>query len=178
MPISRTITSNNQGFTLIELTVVLFVIALTVSLTLPLLGKVGDGDLHTAGRRLAGTVKYLYNEAVLEKSLYRLTFDLDHGSYRAERQNADGEWSELPGRMGERELPGSVALKRISINGRGSFTSGRVSMQIYPAGWLDETVLYLQDGKYRQTLRVSSLTGTTEFYDGFREFDQQARPLG
>ena len=170
MPISRTITWNNRGFTLVELAVVLFIIGLTVSLTLPLLGKVGDGDLHAAGRRLAGTIKYLYNEAVLEKTMYRLTFDLDHAAYRAERQNQDGEWQEVPGRMGERELPGSVAIKRIAVNGRGSFTAGQVSMQIYPVGWLDETALYLQDGKYQQTLRISSLTGTTEFYDGFRDF--------
>lgn len=170
MRMSRTIIWNNRGFTLVELTVVLFIIALTVSITLPLLGKVGNADLHTAGRRLAGTIKYLYNEAVLEKTTYRLVFDIEHGVYRAERQKETGEWSQLPDRMGERQLPGSVAIKRISINGRGSFTTGEVTMQIYPVGWLDETALFLQDGKYQQTLRISALTGTTEFYDGFRDF--------
>jgi len=171
MPISPIITSNKRGFTLVELAVVIFILALTASLTMPLLGNVGDAGLHSAGRRLAGTIKYLYNEAVLEKKIYRLTFDLDHAVYRAERQDAGGEWSALPGRMGgEKKMPGSVVIKQISINGRGSFTSGQVSMQIYPAGWLDEMLLYLQDGKYEQTLRVSALTGTTEFYDGHREF--------
>ena len=170
MPISRTTISNNQGFTLIELSIVLFIIALAVTLTLPLLGKVGDADLHSAGRRLAGTIKYLYNEAVLGKTTYRLIFDLDHSTYRAELQSASGEWSQLPGKMGEVKLPGSVEIKRIAINGRGSFSSGEVNLQIYPAGWLDEAALYLQDGKYRQTLRISALTGTTEFYDGFRDF--------
>ncbi len=171
MPISSIMTWNKRGFTLVELAVVLFIIALTASLTLPLLGNVGDAELHTAGRRLAGTIKYLYNEAVLEKKIYRLTFDLDHATYRAERQETGGGWSALPGRMGgDKKLPDSVVMMRIYINGRGSFTSGQVSMQIYPAGWLDEMVLYLQEGKYKQTLRISALTGTTEFYDGYREF--------
>ena len=171
MPISPIITSNNRGFTLVELTVVVFVIALTTSLVLPLVSNVSDVRIHSVGRRLAGTIKYLYNEAVLEKKIYRLTFDLDHATYLAERQERDGEWSGGLGRMeGIKQLPGTVIIPRVYINGRGSFTSGKVSMQIYPAGWLDETVLYLQDGKYKKTLRISALTGTTEFYDGYREF--------
>jgi general secretion pathway protein H len=162
----------NCGFTLVELAIVLFIISLTFSIALPLLGKVSDADLHAAGRRLAGTIKYVYNEAILEKTVYRLTYDLEHAVYRAERQEAGGEWTDLPGKMGgEKTLPGSVSIARIAINGRGSFTSGTISMQIYPVGWLDETVLYLQDGKYKQTLRISALTGTTEFYDGHRDFD-------
>ncbi len=171
MPTSPIITLNNRGFTLVELSIVLFIIALTASLTMPLLGNVGNGNLHSTSRRLAGTIKYFYNEAVLEKKIYRLTFDLDHAAYWVERQNADGEWSALSGRMGGRKkLHGSVRMTRIYINGRGSFTSGQVSMKIYPAGWLDEMTLYLRDGKYKQTLRISALTGTTEFYDGYRDF--------
>ena len=171
MPTSPIIISNKRGFTLIELSIVLFIIALTASLAMPLLGNIGNGNLHSAGRRLAGTIKYLYNEAVLEKKIYRLTFDLDHAAYLAERQGNNGEWTALSGKMGgQKKLPGAVRITRVHINGRGSFTSGQVRMKIYPTGWLDETTLYLRDGKYKQTLRISALTGTTEFYDGYRDF--------
>jgi competence protein ComGC len=170
MPISRTTIWNDRGFTLVELAVITFIIGLMLSLVVPLLGKPGDADLRTSGRRLAGTIKYLYNQAVLDKLNHRLTFDLDHGFYRVTRQEENGEWKPLPDRRWEAGLPGAVIIKKIWIKGRGSFTSGEVAVQIYPEGWLDETVLHLQEGKYKLTLRLSPLTGKTEFYEGHRDF--------
>ncbi|MEW6427401.1 MAG: hypothetical protein AB1568_05130 [Thermodesulfobacteriota bacterium] len=162
--------AGNRGGTLVELAMVLVVIGLLMTLVLPLFARVGDADLRAAGRRLAGTVKYLYNEAALEKCLYRLTFDLDHATYRADRQLPGGEWRPLPGRGGQTRLPDAVAIAAMVVKGRGTFTSGSVSLRIYPMGWLDEAVLHLRQGGYRQTLRLAPLTGTTEFYDGHREF--------
>lgn len=160
----------DSGFTLAELAVVIFIIGLMVTLCLPLLGRRGDSDLRTAGRRISGTVKYFYNQAVLDKTRYRLTFDLDHGLYRIDRQEEDGEWKPLSDRWRETRLPSSVAIRDIDVKGKGDFTKGTVSILIYPVGWIDEAVLHLQEDDYRLTLRISPLTGTTKFYDGFRDF--------
>jgi prepilin-type N-terminal cleavage/methylation domain-containing protein len=165
----RAITWNSRGFTLAELAIVMAIIMVAVSLTLPLLGKTGDADLRASGRKLAGTFKHLYNEAVLEGMNHRLSFDLDRAVFFADRQELDGEWRSVPGRKREQALPGSVNIKQIHVKGRGEFSTGAVGIQIYPVGWVDETVLHLQDGKHRLTMLVSALTGTTEFFDGHRE---------
>ncbi|MEJ2032101.1 MAG: prepilin-type N-terminal cleavage/methylation domain-containing protein [Deltaproteobacteria bacterium] len=161
---------NDRGFTLAELAVVTFIIGLMLVLGLPLLGKTGDSDLRTAGRRVSGTIKYFYNQAILDKLSYRLTFDLDHGLYLIDRQEENGEWKPLPDRWREARLPDSVTIKDIDVKGKGDVTKGTVAIQIYPVGWIDEAVLHLQEDDYRITMRISPLTGTTEFYDGFRDF--------
>lgn len=159
-----------RGFTLAELTVVVFIIALISLLTLPLLGRVGNADLKAAGRQLAGSVKYLYNEAAMQRLTHRLSFDLDAAVISSLRQEDSGEWVPLPGRRGHITLPGSVRLKNVEVMGKGLFSAGTVSMDIFPVGWLEETVLHLEDGPAKMTVRFSPLTGTAEFYDGHREF--------
>ncbi len=177
MPTLKTGICNNpdrladaRGFTLAELTVVVFIIALISLLTLPLLGRVGNADLRSAGRNLAGSVKYLYNEAALQRLTHRMSFDLDAGAISSLRQEVSGEWVPLPGRRARITLPGSVRLKNVEVVGKGLFSSGTVSMDIFSVGWLEETVLHLEDGAGKMTLRFSPLTGSAEFYDGHREF--------
>lgn len=177
MPTLRTGTCNNrmrlsdrQGFTLIELAVVVLIISLMSLLIVPLLGRAGNADLKSASRKLAGTVKYLYNEAALQGQIHRLTFDLDEDSILLFRQEANGEWTALPGRRAQSTLPGSVNLKLVEVVGKGMFTSGQASMDVFPVGWLEQSILHLEDGSAKMTVRFSPLTGTAEFFDGHREF--------
>lgn len=171
MPTCRAGRSNNQrGFTLAELAIIVFIIALFAALTVPSLTGFGERDLHTAARRLAGTIKYLYNEAALEGLTHRLVFDLDTSGYTAGRIEQNRELSTLEGTGGGRELPGDVRFKDIYVNGRGSFSEGNVTIEIFPVGWIEEAVLHLIDGEEELTLRIAPLTGTTEVYEGYRDF--------
>jgi general secretion pathway protein H len=152
MPTCRAGRSNSQrGFTLAELAVVVFIIALFAALTVPSLTGFGERDLSTAARRLAGTIKYLYNEAALERLPHRVV-------------------SELEGTVAGRGLPGDVRFKDIYVTGRGSFSNGTVTIEVFPVGWVEETVLHLIDGEEELTLRIAPLTGTTEVYEGYRDF--------
>jgi general secretion pathway protein H len=58
----------------------------------------------------------------------------------------------------------------MNVTGRGSFTSGEVTLEILPVGWIDETVIYLTEDKREMTLRIIPFTGSTEVYEGHREF--------
>lgn len=173
---SRAGISNNsmvrdqRGFTLAELAIVVLLIALMSALSIPLLGNVSDADLNAAGRRLAGSVKYLYNESALEGRPFRLQFDLDNNLISAQQQRLEnGEWEEVTGRFKPAKLPRSVQMHRVKVEGSGSVTSGTTEMIIHPVGWLDETTLHLVDGKKKMTVWFSPLTGTAEFYEGHRE---------
>lgn len=159
------------GFTLIEIVVVMVLISLFMVLSIPLFGNVGTGSLDTSARRLSGTIKYLFNEAALTGHEYRLIYDLDQRSYRAQVLEADGEVVDDPDQGRQATLKGAVRFRDLQVPGRGKFSAGQVTIRIDPSGWVEETVIHLDDGKDKMlTLRVMPLTGTTEIFEGYRQF--------
>jgi len=175
MPTSRAGTSTETGFTLIELAVVILLIGLFSALVVPMLTGVGQDELKTTARRLAGTTKYLYNEAALSGRPYRLLFDLDAGTYGGRRLEEDGELVAVTGSGSDRSLPEGVRFRDIVVAGRGRSSSGQTWTAIQPVGWVDETLIHLAAGDERVlTLHLQPLTGSTEVYEGYRDFDNLA----
>jgi len=171
MPMCRAGTSPDQsGFTLLELALVVLLISLFTLLAVPLFSGPADAALASSARRLAGTARQLYNEAALSGRECRLVFNLDNGTYTARILGSDGELRPLPGLPAEAALRSGARFADIAVAGRGLTTHGEVTTEFTPAGWLPETVIHLQDGKRTLTLRLLSFTGTSEVYEGYRDF--------
>lgn len=164
--------SNSQaGFTLIELMLVVLLLGLMASLSMPLISGFEPNRLNSSARRIAGTVRYLYNEAAMTGREHRLTFDLSKNSYRASEINAAGELQPLQGIGNEKSLSPGVRFQDIYQPRRGEQKEGKMTTALLPGGWLEETIIHLQDNKDRQlTLRLVPLTGLTEIFEGYRDF--------
>ena len=159
------------GFTLVELVVVMVLISLFMVFSIPLFSNIGTSSLGTSARRLSGTIKYLFNESALSGLEYRLVYDLDRGVYRAQILETNGELIDVFDQGREAALKGDVRFMDLQLPGRGKFTMGQITTRIHPSGWVEETIIHLDDGAGEMlTLRVSPLTGTTEVFDGYREF--------
>lgn len=172
MPTSTAGRSNSQaGFTLIEIALVVVLLGLMAGLTMPMISGLEPDHLNASARRLAGTVKYLYNEAAMTGLEHRIVFDLDHGSYRTVKLSAGGEVQEMKGVAASHKLGAGVRFEAIYQPRHGEFHDGKVTMSILPGGWIDETILHLSnEDKRKLTLRLVPLTGLTEIYDGYRDF--------
>ena len=158
------------GFTFIELVVVMVLISLFMVISVPLFGNIGTSGLEMSARRLSNTIKYLFNESALSGLEYRLIYDLDQGSYRAQILNANGELVEAPDQGRQAKLKGGVRFQDLVVPGRGKMTAGQVTTLIHPSGWVEETIVHLDDGDNRLTLRVMPLSGMTEIFAGYRDF--------
>jgi type II secretion system protein H len=92
MRTSTRATSNiDRGFTLIELSLVLLIIGVLLTLAVPRLGLIGEARLDAAGDKLAATLSYLHDEAALRGRIYRVRFDLDRESWAVDAQAPYGE---------------------------------------------------------------------------------------
>ena len=164
MPISATgiLNKRDGGFTLIEMMVVITLLALFSAISLPLLMNQGDSAERRTLRRLAGTVKQLYNEATLTQDEFLLTFDLDENSISAFRlQTSDGAVEKVP--FGKPASLAPMRLRQVDVVGKGSFRSGQVAVKLFPLGWMEQTRILLENEKgVETTLDFSPLTGSTK----------------
>jgi len=164
-------TRGQTGFTLIELMLVVLLLGLMASITMPLISGFEPDRINASARRLSGTVKYLYNEAAMTGLEHRLTFDLTNDAYRAAKINAAGELQPLQGVGAKKLLSPGVRFASVYQPQRGERSDGEVTTALLPGGWLEETIIHLQDDKeHKLTLRLVPLTGLTEIYAGYRDF--------
>lgn len=163
--------SSERGFTLIELMVVVFLIALFSALVIPRLPDIDAGGSERGARRIAGMTKFLYNEAALTGKEHRLLFDLDHNLLRPRTLNASQEVVAVNGLSDETKLPSGVKFLDVKVAGQEKVSSGAATMTISPSGWLPQTIIHLQNRDQAiLTIRLLSYTGSAEVYEGYREF--------
>ena len=171
MPTLKAGTSTESGFTLIELTLVIALIGLLLGIVIPKLPAVGENRLEASARRIAGMVRFLYNEAALSGVEHRLAVDLDKNVLGGRKLEEDGELVTVTGSGRDQTLSSSVDIVDVSIPGRSKISSGKVSSTIFPVGWMEETVIHLKSDDRTLTLHMQPLTGVTDIYEGYKEFN-------
>ncbi|MEA3362896.1 MAG: prepilin-type N-terminal cleavage/methylation domain-containing protein [Thermodesulfobacteriota bacterium] len=163
LPIGTSI--NRAGFTLIELTVVIVVLSLAGFISLPLLADRGEGDERLMVRRIAGTVKQLYNEATLTRDEHLLTFDIGRNSMSASRLRSSNGVVEKES-TGRKVMLTPLQIKQIDVEGKGTFRTGQVSVRVFPLGWMEATRLLVEKESGGDIwLAFSPLTGSITIDD-------------
>ncbi len=171
MPTLKAGTSTEAGFTLIELTLVIALLGLLLGLVVPRLPAIGENRLEASARRIAGMVRYLYNEAALSGFEHRLRFDLDNNALGGRMLDEDGRLVTVSNSGRDHTLSSSVDIVDVSVPGKNKISSGEVSSRFLPIGWMDETVIHLKSDDRTLTLHMQPLTGATDIHEGYREFN-------
>jgi prepilin-type N-terminal cleavage/methylation domain-containing protein len=160
------------GFTLLELAIVIFIMALMFTLAVPYTGGYRKAHLKSEARRLAGRASYLFDEASAQKVFLRLVFDLDHQVYGVMRLDPyatptpsfgpDHSSASAPVTM-----PSSIAIRDVTVGDLGTFSAGTVATQFYPEGYVDATLIHMIDlSGHVMTLALNPVTGRVIVADG------------
>jgi type II secretion system protein H len=117
--------ARHAGFTLVEVTVVLAVLAIAASVMLPRLPDLGALRVEAAARRLADAITVGRDRAVLGARPLRLMLDLDGGRWTLGAPGSDAEVT---------TLPFQVHLRAVTVGAPPATVAGTVAVTFDPAG--------------------------------------------
>ncbi len=181
--------TKERGFTLIEVMIVVIIIGLMLGLGASILFPGNEAKLRDVSAKLAGTVKFLYNEAAVKNKYYRIVFDLDAQTWSIESStepflvkmieeapkktdakdapaaSPSANFTAEEGFMVEAsKLPSGTKFKDIQVmHLKGPQEHGKVEVYFFPSGYVEPTVINLsdEDDQTFYSLQINPLTGKT-----------------
>ncbi len=170
---------SKSGFTLIELSAVLFVLALIILIGVPVLRSYTDLNLRTGAMRLSSSLRYVFNLSAFRGDLlYRIRINFKERRWYLEyldlQRRGSGATEYLPESSSAGRgllLPQGVNFKGVFINGESisSDVTDEAFMTFFPYGYVPPVVIYLENRRgdvYTITINsFNSFTGITKVFD-------------
>ena len=154
----------SQGFTILEIIIVLFLLAGLLGIILPRISL--DENLGSVGRRMVGTVRSLQSLALTTQKTVRLYVDIDRGVYWP--VILDGNQEKIPIEAAwatPLNLPAAVRVSDILVT-QGKKELGRVELSFYPTGRIDPATMHFVDARNNiLAIAIEPVTGAIRMSD-------------
>lgn len=156
---------DRRGFTLVELSVVLFVLGLVLWLALPRLASIGEPDRNAVFRAIAAGSEAAFDAALFEKREVRLVVDPVGGAWRFQ---GAGERSDTTARGG---LAAGLAITGIRVEGEDRPPDLVTEIRYLPGGRVPESRIFFREGRTGEkegewTLRINPFDGSVDVLEG------------
>ena len=165
----------SAGFTLLEISLVLLIMAVVLMLALPRLRDPGRAELMAQSKRLVNIFHLLRSEAVLNGYAYRLNYDIDAQRYWVTAdESADlGDFVKELGNLARgTQLKEPVTIADIVLPTlAGKIAQGQVYTVFYPDGSVDPTVIHLATPKDAYTLWLNPMNGRLNVAAGYHDVE-------
>ena len=161
-----------QGFTLIELTVVVFLIGIMLAVSIPKFRYSFITDnLKSTTRRTVGLVKDLRSEAIREQKIYFLHFDIEANQLWIDFDGITDEEREMAQEKAF-QLPEDVRIIDVWTKGKGKSVDGDVSLRFSKKGYTEQALIHLgaEDGR-EFTLLLNPFLTNIRSYDTYVDID-------
>lgn len=168
--------AGQSGFTLLELGLVLLIIGVMLAIVVPRFGDRGHAELLSTARKLASAFRYVRQEAVFNGRPYRLMFDMENQQvYVDVGDNTGLEDSfshDIDNAVGKIRLQEPIAITDVNLPFiAGKVAEGTVWTTFYPDGFVDVTVVHIDNGQDVYTLYVSNpFTGQVNLLPNYLEY--------
>ena len=174
----RTVKTTNpinckKGYTLIELTVVLVLIGLLITLTVPRFRyAILTDSLKSTTRRMIGIINNLRSEAVREQKTFFLRFDLQSNRFWTDWAGTTEE-ERLLSYENASSLPRGVRILDVWLAGKGKKMGGETAIRFNEKGYVQQSVIHLgsEDGR-EFTLVLSPFLRKVKVLESYVEFEE------
>jgi type II secretion system protein H len=152
MPISRAGTSSKQGFTLLEIVVVLFIVSLVMAIVLPSFAGFGESKLKYEAREMASILRYVNDSAVSRKETFLIRFDLDKNmvTWQAPDGEKTKKFDDMTG---------------VTTQSNGRVSKGEMIVFIEPLGIQENLSIHMRRGKKGVVITLNHLSGKVKIKD-------------
>lgn len=170
MPISRAGICSEEGFSFIELSVVLLIIVLFAFFAVPRFAAiVSSNDLEKNAARFCTYLEHIRDEAVFERKILLLKCEIGKGICSVFTSAEEEKSSVL---MRPFSFPENIGVADIDIRGKNKMYDGEAEIYFYSGGRADEALFHLHDDKGRAlTLEIGFLSRKVKIHEGYAEFD-------
>lgn len=163
--------SCSSGFTLLELLMVVAILSLTAALVFPLLPSTETGALRSSARGVAAMLRYLGEQAITTKSVYRLHLEPGGTGLTVMKRLASGD--EVPPTdtlLTKPLLASGITISDVETGRLGRVTGGEVMVDVGPGGLADLLAIHLQGkGGENYTVTAYPASGKVKVASGYQE---------
>jgi len=161
-----------NGFTLFELTIVLFLLGFILLLTFPnFRDLLFSPNIKRGVLGLVGTIKYAQSQAATTKQFHRLIIDVKDNIFWVMREEEKGKFIRDPSPYGQpRSLPEGIMFLDVIHPERGRISAGQAHIDFSPTGWAEEGAVHLKRKEEEIfTIFINPLGGRVEISEGYWE---------
>jgi prepilin-type N-terminal cleavage/methylation domain-containing protein len=160
-----------DGFTLIELIVVMALMGLMLFFTLPRLGENPFlDDSKQSSRWLIGKVQSLKESAIRDQKQYSLHFDLDSGRIWETNEAMSPEDIEDAALNSSYTLPDELRILDIEYPQKGKIYAGQADINFYRAGYTDKALVHMQEGNSSLSFLIEPFLSNVQFFESYVGF--------
>jgi len=147
-----------RGFTLLELIVVIFVIALLAGIVFPSFRGLSQRQLSSDARRVASLLQYLSDSSMASKETYSVDFDLQKSSISWKGPEGD-------------KTESLKTLAGVDLQSKDMTREGLVTVFFGPAGIMEYIEVLLKDDEREMKVTFNPISGKAKILTGEEQDD-------
>ena len=161
----------SEGYTLIEMIVVVALLGIMLTFTVPRLhSTLFLDDTDTASRWIIGKVQALREATIQTQKEHILHIDMDtHRIWDTNESMSDENREDAA--LDAYALPGNVRIVEVEFPQAGKISSGRADIRFYKTGHTDKALIQLDDGNRQLSFLIEPFLTKVNVFEKYASFD-------